>query len=298
MASPTTRRASTLPSARLRKLSVVGLAAFLLLGATACRKDKDPGEDLVDEPSSLAEDGTDSNAAETDTEIVTSSLVSATAQGGSLTLASTGDLGGEGLSARAIGDGAKALYFPKGCLTVTSDEATRTVTYGFEGCSGPNGIFKIRGTVVATYAVSTGKLVLALVGTDLVINRATVDWTANAELTTEGANRTMRWKGTLAGNTPRGKTFSRTNEKVVTWRLGERCFGVSGVSEGEVRGRYLRTTIADFRRCQGACPEAGGRITITNAGAKVKVEILFDGSDRATFTGPRGSTTFGLACRG
>ena len=129
------------------------------------------------------------------------------------------------------------------------------------------------------------------------MNRATVDWTATAEITNTGADRAMHWKGALSGTTARGKTFSRTNEKTVTWRFGERCFGVSGVSEGNVRDRYLRTEIADFRRCQGACPEAGGRITISNE-KKLKVEILFDGTNRATYTSPKGTTTFDLACQG
>jgi hypothetical protein len=83
----------------------------------------------------------------------------------------------------------------------------------------------------------------------------------------------------------------------VTWRFGERCFGVSGVSEGNVRDRYLRTEIADFRRCQGSCPEAGGRITISND-KKLKVELLFDGTSHATYTTPKGTTTFDLACQG
>ena len=129
------------------------------------------------------------------------------------------------------------------------------------------------------------------------MNRATVDWTATAEVTNTGADRSMHWKGALSGTTARGKTFSRTNEKTVTWRFGERCFGVSGISEGTVRDRYLRTEVTNFRRCQGACPEAGGRITISNE-KKLKVEILFDGTSRATYTSPKGKTTFDLACQG
>ena len=98
----------------------------------------------TDEAQALAEDGTDSAVAETDTEVVTSSLVSATAASGSLTLASTGELGLGGVGTAGLGDGAKALYFPRGCLTVTADTAAQTVTYAFAGCAGPNGIFKLR----------------------------------------------------------------------------------------------------------------------------------------------------------
>lgn len=285
---------SLMVTSSTKRLAVVLLVAGIT--CVACKKESTTKPDGTDEPESLAEDGTDSAAAETDAEIVTSSLVSATATGGSLTLAST-ELTADGASTAGVGDGAKAIYFPRNCLTVTSDEAAKTVSYRFEDCSGPNAIFKIKGVITATYATSPGKLVLNLVGTDLRINRAVVDWSATAEITASGADRSMHWKGALSGTTARGKTFSRTNDKVVTWRFGERCFGVSGVSEGKVRDRYLRTEITDFRRCQGACPEAGGRITISNE-AKLKVEILFDGSNRATYTGPKGTTTFALACNG
>jgi hypothetical protein len=290
------------PPTKLRSLSLTCTAALLtglvVLGS-ACKKNEKTVDD-DDEVATLAEDGSDSVSAEADTEVLTSSLVSAAIArpGGSLTLASTSDLGGGDLGTRGVGDGAKALYFPRNCLTVTSDEAAKKVTYGFANCFGPNGIAKISGQVVATYEASAGKLMLNLVGTDLRVNKSVIDWSATAEISADGVARTMRWKGALSGTTARGKEFSRTNEKVVTWSFGERCFGLSGISEGKVRGRYLRTEISDFRRCQGSCPEAGGKISISNE-AKLKVEILFDGSDRATYTSPKGSTTISLdSCQG
>jgi hypothetical protein len=278
----------------LARVSLAALTGLLVIVASACKKDgTTPPDPAAEDPRAL----TESAAAEIDTEVVTSSLVSPTPSSGSLTLASTGDLAGGGLATAAVGDGAKALYFPKGCLTVTSDDAAKTVTYDFADCAGPNGIFKIRGRVLATYATAPGVLTLNLVGNDLQVNRSTVDWTAHATISSAGLAREMHWQGTLSGTTARGKTFSRTNTKDVTWRFGERCYGVSGVSEGTVRDRFLRTEITDFRRCQGACPEAGGKITISNA-AKLKVEITFDGTSQATYTTPKGSVTFDLACKG
>jgi hypothetical protein len=286
---------------RHRKPSLLALLGFLVVASASsmgCKKDDaKPVDATADDAQALAEDGADSAVAETDTEVVTSSLVSATAAGGSLTLASTSELALGGVGTAGLGDGARALYFPKGCLVVTPDATAQTVTYAFTSCAGPNGIFKLTGTIVATYATAPGKLTLNLVGNDLRVNRSVVDWTATAEITNTGADRAMHWKGALSGTTARGKTFSRTNEKTVTWRFGERCFAVSGVSEGNVRDRYLRTEITDFRRCQGACPEAGGKISISNE-KKLKVEILFDGTNRASYTSPKGTTTFDLACQG
>lgn len=279
------------------RAGLAALTGLLVIVGSACKKDGSPPADTAEDPAALAEDGTDSAAAEIDAEIVTSSLVSPTPSSGSLTLASTSDLAGGGLATAGVGDGAKALYFPKGCLTVVSDDAARTVTYDFADCAGPNGIFRLRGRVVATYTTAPGMLTLDLVGNDLQVNRSTVDWTAHAAITAAGLARSMHWQGTLSGTTARGKTFSRTNTKDVAWRFGERCYAVSGISEGKVRDRFLRTEITDFRRCQGACPEAGGKITISNA-AKLKVEITFDGTSQATYTTPKGALVIELACKG
>lgn len=277
----------------------VVLAGALLLAimSAACKKDGDDDDDTGNDVSALAEDGAESAAAETDAEVITSSLISATATGGSLSLASTEVTGGD-LGTRGVGDGAKALYFPRNCLTVTSDEPNKTVRYSFADCAGPNGILRIRGAITATYETSPGKLVLNLVGTDLRVNRAVIDWSATAEITAVDGAREMRWKGQLEGTTPRGKTFSRTNDKVIKWRFGERCFALAGTSDGKVRDKTIHTEIADFKRCQGSCPEAGGRITVTNQDSKLKLEIKFDGTNRASIESPKGTAVLALACAG
>lgn len=266
------------------RLAALLLTTFLVVSAAGCKKSSNgtPEELISDDSALLAGDGTDSFSAEADAQIVTTSLISPSAAGGSLAL---------------IGDSAKAIYFPRSCLTVTSDSATKTVTYVFDSCAGPNGILKLTGTMIATYEVSPDKLVFNITGTNLIVNQSTVDWSARAEVTASGAARTMVWHGTLSGETARGKAFDRTNDSTLSWRLAERCLALSGVSEGHVRGRYLRTDVTDFKRCQGSCPEAGGRITISNE-AKVKVEIRFDGTSRATYATPKGSVMFDLACKG
>lgn len=287
------RQKTTSLRASLAMVAALGLAAVML---SACKKNQD--DTSTDDASLLAEDGTDTSAVETDNELLSSSLISATA-GGSLSLAGSSDLGMPGdIGTRNVGDVTKALYFPRGCLDVTTDDR-QGVTYTFNDCSGPNGLFKIRGVVRATQTVSPGKLTLDLVATDLRINRATVDWHAIAEITAAGLARSMRWKAELSGTTARGRDFSRTNDKVVTWRAGDRCFTLSGTSEGDIKGRNIRTEIQNYARCQAACPEAGGSISITNVSTGTKVEIRFNGTDRAQFIGPRGDTTpFPLLCSG
>lgn len=275
------------------------IGAALVLGASllACGpKNATPPDDQSDAPGRLAEDGAEAAAAETDSEILTSTLISTTTAG-PVSLASAADLAGGELSTNELGDGARALFLPRGCLTVTHDSASRTVTYVFAGCIGPNGLRRIRGEVKATYTVAPDALALELVATDLQVNGATLDWTARAKIVADGVARTMTWSGQISGVTARGREVSRTNDKRVDWRVGERCIGVSGASEGRIGRRGVRTEIVDYRRCQGGCPEAGGRITLTNIDGGMSVSIAFDGTNRATYTGPQGETaSIPLAC--
>ncbi|MBS2012178.1 MAG: hypothetical protein JST00_04795 [Deltaproteobacteria bacterium] len=284
--------------------ATMGVGLTLL---AACDKTSEPKPPETDTsaPDILAQDGSDSASTEIDAELITGSLVGGTTVDG-LRLANT-EATGTDLTPRALGDGAKALYFPRGCLEAANDAATSTVTYTFKtvpgaqsrGCSGPNGLRNVIGEVKAKYRSDGATLVLDLVGTNLQVNRATVDWTAHAEITANGADRTMTWKAQLDGTTPRGRSFTRTNEKVAKWRLGERCYALEGVSTGDVNKRSLRTEITGFRRCAGACPENGGKIVVVDVTKDKRVEMSFDGSRFATFTAPNGQTSqIDLFCGG
>lgn len=292
-----------MPAATIAGMRTSRLACVVVIGlaVVACKpKKNDPGPGGDDE-TGLAEDGTDAHAAESDAEALTSTLVGGGGPGGTIGLASSADLSGGHLEGATIGDGAKAVYFPRGCLTVAANETAPgegTATYTFSGCTGPNGLLNIRGVVTATYKARPDHLTLDLVGTDLVVNKATVDWSAHAEIVAAGPSRTMTWKASLSGTTARGRDFSRTNDKTVTWTIGEPCLGLEGTSQGTVRGKNLRAEITAFRRCRGSCPDAGGKIVITNVDANKRIEIRYDGTNRATLVGPNGNeTTFALLCR-
>lgn len=276
--------------------SVLFLSAFAILATEACKKKDQPTSENPDDPALLAQDGADTSAVETDNEVLTSSLVTSSAAGG-LTLASSGDLEGGELYPADIGDTAKAFFFPRGCLVVKNDAVAKTATYTFDGCSGPNGLLKVTGELKVSYQVNGNTLVLDLVGTGLKVRGATADYSAHGEITANGLQRQMTWSASLSGTTARGRDFTRTNKKTVSWTVGEKCFALSGESEGDVKGRKLKTVITDYSRCAGSCPEAGGKITITNETTGTTVEIDFDGTDRATFSSTKVQPTkFPLMC--
>jgi hypothetical protein len=286
----------------MRTAFVLALALSLL----ACKgrrnePDPDPNPNGGDETTGLAEDGTDSNAAENDAEALTSTLIGGGGTaGGGIGLASANELSGGGVSTNEIGDGAKALYMPRDCLTVTPGAGATptegTAKYEFNGCYGPAGLANIKGIVDVTYKATLNHLTLDLVATDLHVNRATVDWTAHAEIDAAGADRTMTWKASISGTTARGREISRTNDKVIDWTVGEPCVGIDGVSQGNLSGRNVKTEVNDFRRCRGSCPEAGGSIVVTNLDKNVSIEIKYDGTNQATLVTPRGETKITLLC--
>ena len=254
--------------------------------AAGCKKE-DPGEGAPpDEDVSIVEDGSDSAAVESDAQLITSSLVSASP--GSIGLASSDFTNGD-LGPSELGDGAKAIYFPRDCLQVTHDAATRTATYTFTRCVGPNGLRAVTGEVKAVYRAEPGKLHLELSTTGLSVNRATTDWHATADISVDGARRAMTWRAQLSGTTARGRTLERTTEHTIRWTLGEACFELEGTSEGQISARQVRTEITSFRRCRRECPDAGGKIAVTNVTRNERYELRYDGTNRATFIAPDGS---------
>ncbi len=269
---------------------------LVLVGAFAtvgCRAKADSDSDTTQAD---AEDGIDSSSAESDTESLSSSLIDD--NGGSLGLATEGslDYATGGISTQALGDFAKTKFLPAGCLTTALDEASKTVTYTFNECTGPHGHRHITGVVKAVYTiVDANTLNVSFTGTDLAINKATVDWSATANTTRSGTAYTMIWKGQFSGTTYRGREFSRTNDKTITWDTATKCITINGVSEGDVHKRNLRTEVKNLAKCEGEC--ASGEIVITNLDNDKTLSLSLDGTGSATFTGPRGnSVTVTLAC--
>jgi hypothetical protein len=304
--SSTARRMLTSKAMAGAQRSCVTVAVSLLVATTVtgCRDrttDKNAGPEIDD--LSFAEEGADTSAAESDAQLLTSSLVSASTSG--IGLASV-DLSDSDLGTRDIGDGAKAIYFPRSCLEVTQDTAAQTATYKFDNCMGPNGLRGVKGQVSAHYTINPEHLHLEITADNLTINDATVDWAATADITAVGADRSMTWKAQLLGVTAGKRSFSRNNEHTVAWRLGEPCLEVSGFSSGAIQkrdqaegeGREIRTDISDFKRCRGGCPEAGGKISVTNVSKNKVIELRYDGTNRATFVAPNGKeSSVPLLCR-
>lgn len=268
------------------KWRVAALLSLLLLAACKDDKDKkkdDPGATQPeDEDTTFAEDGSDANAADTDAQLVASTLVSSSP--GTIGLAS---LDASDIATKDVGDGVKTVYLPRSCVDgkkTKDDEAT----YTFTNCFGPNGLGGVTGSVVVHFSSTPTTLHLDLTYTGMKVNNAEIDGAASADIVADGAKRTMTWSATLDGTTAHDKKFSYRSTNTIAWTLGDKCFSLDGSTEGQVRQRDIKTEIQSYKRCGRGCPEAGGKIVVTNVAKNKVVTLDFDGTNKATYTNANG----------
>jgi hypothetical protein len=242
----------------------------------------------------------DANDTESNVEAMSTSFVGGSSSSGTVALSLNGSAelsGNGGIVAQTLGDAAKAFYVPAGCLTVTDTPAQSQATYVFADCTGPYGLVHITGTVTVGYSSSAAnQLTLTYAATGLKINNATVDWSASADITANGAARTMVWTGMFSGTTGHGRAISRTNSKTYNWTVGVACLSVTGESNGTVTGNDLTVDVINFSRCADACPASGSEIKITDVTTGTVYDLTY-GDGEATYTDSNGDRiTFTPLC--
>ena len=242
--------------------------------------------------SSLASSSADAEDTEMNLESMGQSFVGS--NGSALSVQSAQSLGGASLSLEGNWTNpAGGFYHPAGCLDASSDDATKTVTYTFNDCTGPLGLVHLTGTVKLVWS-SSGPTNLQLVfsAQGFKINKATItDWNATAVITANGNDRDMTWTASLNGVTGGGRQFDRTNNKDIKWTDGTPCIAVSGSSDGTLTGLHLVTTITDYQRCVDSCPAAGSEINVRDVDNGKSIDIKYLGGPKAQFTSGDGAVT-------
>jgi hypothetical protein len=280
--------------ARQRRMHT-GMGVAFALALAACGPDGTKGKEDIPEiaediETSVLEESTGSVASESDAETLTTQLLGGS--GASLNLASENDL-----SLQGLGDGAKALFVPAGCLTTEHNAAAKRVTYTFKGCFGGQGLGMVNGVLSVTYNnTEPNRLLLTMSADNFRIRRSVFTFNAASDTTATGATRTIKWTASLSGTTGAGKAFERSNQKVLSFAIGEQCLSVDGLSTGKVGNKSVRFEIAKFRRCRGQCPEPGGTIKVTDED-KGKSATLTFGNGTAEYTTSGGKKkSVALAC--
>ena len=284
---------NSITMARLIMFAMLALPLLACSGSDTPKDASSSGTVATDDDTTVAEDGADANNADTDAQLLGSSLVASSATS-SVGLASVSP---SDLTTADVGSDIHALFLPRACAVATATSATEA-TYTFTKCLGPNGLLGVSGTVVVDYTATADSLTLSLTFKTMTLNGATFDGSAKATVTADGAKRSMTWSGAINGKTANEKTFDHTSNSTVAWTVGDKCFALSGTSDGKVNAREIRTEIDDYSRCGRGCPEAGGKIVVTNVAKNKSYAIDFDGTATATYTSPNGrQTAIPLICK-
>lgn len=253
----------------------VGVAMVCASSATGCARDEDGEDDDVASAS------------------VTSALQAS--QSGGLNQDLTD------VDADAAVDPARAADFianrrgrglsPEGCMTRTKG-AGNTVHVVFADCTGPFGKLRLNGSADVSFELDAQKRLVAKIvgGSDLTANDRPLTYRATGTLEHHGDVRDVTWHAEASGKTKRGKEYSRSTDVSLSVDVAKRCLQGSGVAKGTIGGFDLELTIDDLAVCEDACPTRG------NARASVKgrlgreraIEVVFDGTDHAKVTTPRG----------
>ena len=130
---------------------------------------------------------------------------------------------------------------------------------------------------------------------ELTLNRAVHRPNATAVVSFAGGVRTARVTVNGSGTGPRGTAYTTAGSYTSTW--DGTCLGVDGTVAVTANAQTLTVTVSNWRRCRGACPEAGGSLALSAPGGTAT--IAYSGGPTATVTGPRGrSGTLALFCGG
>jgi Tfp pilus assembly protein PilV len=186
------------------------------------------------------------------------------------------------------------FYQPAGCATATYSGDTATFT--LKDCTGRYGLVHVTGTVTVVYTKTATGWSGTASGVGLSVNGATVDLNANGTFSNANGVKTADIQSTSKGTGVRGNAFTRSGAYTASWDGS--CLTLDGSWMTTVNARHWTTTVSNFKRCTGMCPQAGSTVTYTGGVLNLSVTITADGDNTAnwsTSTGKMGTLT--LFCK-
>lgn len=233
-----------------------------------------------------AEDADDSAASTTSESALTTELSDEVTQPVSMT-------GAELAQAAATRVGSH--LHPAGCMTSVVTGAT--VTYTLTDCTGPYGLVHVTGVLTALYSRGAGGSVQAVItGSNVKVNNSTLDLNSTVTASIANGVRKASVASDSSGTGPRGGALSRKGAYTTTWDPETSCVTLDGTWETKAGVRTASTVVANYKRCKGTCPAAGGSIVHTTAKSAV-VTLTYDGSAKASWVTSTGRTgTVTLTC--
>jgi hypothetical protein len=184
-------------------------------------------------------------------------------------------------------------FYPASCAKRTKMSATE-VKITFTDCTGPFGLVKVNGALLATFTAGTGGAVHVTVASqDLTANGHAVTESGAGDVTVSGATRIVAWQGAWTRENAAGETVAHTSDLTITIDSAAQCASVDGTAKTSVASREIDAKITGYKICKLAdggngCP--WGSVDFTRVTTRRTFAVDFDGSSQAKVTGPNGGS--------
>jgi hypothetical protein len=263
----------------MKKLALLVIASSSLVG---CMRGGS-----TDNPDSAAAAADSSDAVGDESDIVTASVDGADSSGlvaaDATSVAST-------IAANVAG------RWPGACAVAVASGANVTVTYN--DCTGPYGLVHVTGELDLTISVTAqGAVAVHATATDLEVNAATIDFTADGTLSQTGTMETLAVTANGSGTGPRGNSIDHNGAYTVTWDASTACRSISGSWSTDLTTPVAtaeRANTVDLMRCGATCPT--GTLAHKFLGGAT-LTLTFDGTATGTWSASTGlSGSIALDC--
>jgi hypothetical protein len=154
----------------------------------------------------------------------------------------------------------------------------------------------VTGTATVVYSMLGSMLHAVLTSTGLKVNGATANLNATGDFSMVNSTKTATITTTTAATGQRGTAIQRGGSYTASW--DSTCMSLDGSWMTTVLGHTWSTVVANFKKCMGQCPAAGGVITYTGGLTNVTTTVTLDGTGTAKWATSRGSSgSIDLLCK-
>lgn len=186
-------------------------------------------------------------------------------------------------------------FLPAGCATAAQDGST--ARFLFRNCRNTLGVSAIYGALTVRYELTPeGRLRATLNALGLRAMGASLDLGATVTYGARESLITADVDTRTSGVGLRGLRLTRSGQYTLSWEPSTQCLGLDGTWATTVPSGTAETSLSDFRRCMGRCPQAGGRMTHRKLNGAV-VSVQFVGGETAVWSISTGRAgTVALMC--
>ncbi|MDB4929156.1 MAG: hypothetical protein JWM10_1640 [Myxococcaceae bacterium] len=165
---------------------------------------------------------------------------------------------------------AQAAFLPAGCARVQIRDNAVRVSFDSE-CEGPYGTRYLSGSLVATVALRSAQVEVALSG-EARTRHSTLRPAVNVTMFPAGGAIQADYAGNFTGVGARGTAVSFDGRGSAS--LGVDCVQLNGTAAVTAGSEPWTVIIAGYTRCLGGCPMSGGSLLVSRAaGTQTRVEL-------------------------